>query len=193
MRFLTHFARNAQAERASRLPVGTVVAVRTKFDTFEGAVYCVDAKSRMIALETNRQGRKSTSLVSFTAIVDLTVKGKAAPAASSPAADAKLAVTRADIKAADEREARAIAQRREEAAKIGVGVTAEAQAVFDAMSKMLECRWKGKTIVLMDNITISPPYDESACKGGRNADQLMAAKKMLSKARSRIAATNATN
>ena len=26
-------------------PVGTVVAVRTKFDTFEGAVYCVDAKS----------------------------------------------------------------------------------------------------------------------------------------------------
>lgn len=51
-----------------------------------------------------------------------------------------------------EREARAIRVAEIAAANIGVGVTEEAQEVFNALAKTLPCTWQGTAIVVMDEV-----------------------------------------
>jgi hypothetical protein len=58
-------------------------------------------------------------------------------------------------KSIDERVKRAIDARME---KLGKGATAEAQQIFDILSKTLPCAWEGDTIVVMDEVRILPPY-----------------------------------
>mgnify|MGYP002630218891 FL=1 len=47
---------------------------------------------------------------------------------------------------------------------IGENVSAEAQEIFDALARTLPCRWKEQVIVVLEEVTIAPPYVEP--KGG---------------------------
>lgn len=42
-------------------------------------------------------------------------------------------------------------------------MTKEAQSIFDALSKTLPCVWQGRTILVMDVVTVPPPYTPSSC------------------------------
>ncbi|OLY78958.1 Protein LSM12-like protein [Smittium mucronatum] len=63
---------------------------------------------------------------------------------------------------------------------IGVGVTSEAQGIFNALNKTLPCRWIGDKISVLDEIIIEPPYDISNCKSlNSTSESLDRVKKVL--------------
>lgn len=73
-------------------------------------------------------------------------------------------------------------------AKVGEGVTKEAQGVFDSLSRTLPCVWSGKAILVMESVLVMPPYTVdavSAVGGGDNA-ALERIKRVLAAERQRL-------
>ncbi|KAL0305032.1 UNVERIFIED_CONTAM: hypothetical protein Sangu_3055800 [Sesamum angustifolium] len=74
-----------------------------------------------------------------------------------------------DLNTLQAREESAIRQAEADAERIGVGVTAEAQSLFDALSKTLPVRWDKTTIVVMNEVRVSSPYLPESVTGGTPA------------------------
>ncbi|CAG8535321.1 6993_t:CDS:2 [Ambispora gerdemannii] len=72
------------------------------------------------------------------------------------------------------REIQAYRETQQFLARIGVGVTVEAQEIFDALSKTLPVRWVEEKIVVLDEVIINPPYDLENCKAGSSASGSLA-------------------
>ncbi|KAK9459587.1 anticodon-binding domain-containing protein [Lipomyces oligophaga] len=54
----------------------------------------------------------------------------------------------------------------------GVGVTQEAQDLFDALAKLLPTHWVGKSILVLDEVTIDPPYTSQSCRADTQSPAL---------------------
>lgn len=74
-----------------------------------------------------------------------------------------------DLNALRAREDTAIRQAEMEAERIGVGVTPEAQNIYDALSKTLPVRWDKTVIVVMNEVRVSAPYLPQSVSGGTPA------------------------
>ncbi|OLL25083.1 Protein LSM12 A [Neolecta irregularis DAH-3] len=48
------------------------------------------------------------------------------------------------------------------------GVSNDGRAIFMALSKTLPCKWNGKSIAVLDDIIVDPPYTANATKSLRN-------------------------
>eukprot|EP00897_Mesotaenium_endlicherianum_P006978 jgi/Mesen1/6308/ME000325S05438 len=80
-----------------------------------------------------------------------------------------LQIPEVDLHVLQAREEAAIRQAETEAERIGVGVTVEAQDIFDALSKTLPVRWDKSAIVVMDEVRVSSPYQPDNVVGGSAA------------------------
>ncbi|XP_024530295.1 uncharacterized protein LOC9659747 [Selaginella moellendorffii] len=74
-----------------------------------------------------------------------------------------------DIASLKAREDAALKQAMAEAERIGVGVTQEAQDIFDALSKTLPVRWDKATILVMGDVRVNEPYLPENVTGGATA------------------------
>nr|GMD95823.1 protein LSM12 homolog [Ipomoea batatas] len=74
-----------------------------------------------------------------------------------------------DLDTLKAREDSAIRQAELDAERFGVGVTAEAQSIFDALAKTHPVRWDKTVIVVMNEVRVSSPYLPESVKGGTPA------------------------
>lgn len=73
------------------------------------------------------------------------------------------------------------------AARVGLGVTAQAQALFDALGRTHKVEWRAQAILLMDSVLIPPPYTPAGCtcSGAGSALELERARVVLGAERTR--------
>jgi len=75
-----------------------------------------------------------------------------------------------------------IEEKERQANYIGVGVTPQAQSLFHGITKTInEVRWDGQNIVVLDQVTIFPPYGIDNCKGKEGSKALQHVKKIVEK------------
>lgn len=92
-----------------------------------------------------------------------------------------------DLDRIRQREERTLRQAELDMSKFGVGVTKEAQAVFDALSKTMPCRWEDKTVVVLEEVYIDEPYGVDNCRAdGIHKYTLERVKKMVGAARVKL-------
>ncbi|CAA2954367.1 Hypothetical predicted protein [Olea europaea subsp. europaea] len=74
-----------------------------------------------------------------------------------------------DLNTLQAREDSAIRQAEIDAERIGVGVSAEARIIFDALAKTLPVRWDKTNIVVMNEVHVCSPYLPENVTGGTPA------------------------
>ena len=102
-----------------------------------------------------------SSIQSFTL---LELAPSAAPTSPAESASRAAPLPSLDIAAIHNRLKTTTAKLQEEEARLGKGVSEEAQAIFNGLSRTLTCRWDGERIIVMDQVIIEPPYGQGNLK-----------------------------
>ncbi|KAI8474438.1 MAG: anticodon-binding domain-containing protein [Monoraphidium minutum] len=139
--------------------IGCKVTIRTIFDEeVTGTVFAYDGATQSLVLQQNGShgGVNNLRLYAKAAIKELL-------SAEPPGSPPDLFLPAVDKERTRQREEKALRQAEADLAKVGVGVTKEAQSIFDALSKTLPCVWQGRSILVMDAVTVPPPYTPASC------------------------------
>lgn len=123
-------------------------------DPVSGTVFAFDPATRTLVL-------KSPGSAPFNSRLRLLAESAvtAVLEASPPAADAAdPPLPPLDPAKCRDRLDRAVAAATAAAAKIGVGVSARAQAAFDALDRTMPCAWDGDVVVVLGEVRLAPPY-----------------------------------
>ncbi|CAD5167627.1 uncharacterized protein LOC103997932 [Musa acuminata AAA Group] len=148
------------------LAVGCVLSLRTTLgDEIEGQIIAYDRPSNILVIQegSSKAGpRRNIRLLKANYIQDFTYLRKA----EDPIDPNKCYIDLAGLQA---REEASLRQAEIEAERIGVGVTSEAQSIFDALSKTLPVHWDKTVIVVMNEVRVSSPYLPENVIGGTPA------------------------
>ena len=141
------------------------IKLTTDDNTIEGYVFSYDPSVNILTLV---QPSSHSTLTKSYRLVDTTlIKEFGVLSTKEYVTSLMENLPQVDMKKIMAREQQLIANLQEEANQIGVGVTVEAQELFNALRKIYPCRWKEKTIVVADEVEIPPPYD--SVHGGATA------------------------
>lgn len=166
------------------LDVGCHVKLSTVLDEeVEGEIFALDTNTNCLVLV--QPG--STPFHNTLRLLKLNFL-KAVVSSEPPSNPPSTQLPYVDMQRCRDREEKAIRAAEMEANKIGVGVTRQAQQIFDALCKTLPCRWDGQRIVVLDEIDISPPYSPQDCRSRHPEDTTAMArvKKVLTAERQRL-------
>ncbi|XP_010551451.1 PREDICTED: uncharacterized protein LOC104822060 [Tarenaya hassleriana] len=158
---------NISGGESENFAVGNVYSVKViTGDEFQGIVMAYDPNPNLVIFEEGLKPRpghsKSTRMVNANFITELTYLGQS----EDPLAASECYV---DLNGLQSKEANAIRQAEVDAERMGVGVTAEAQSIFDALSKTLPVQWDKSEIVVMKEVRVRSPYRPDCVLGGTAA------------------------
>ncbi|PIA62173.1 hypothetical protein AQUCO_00200286v1 [Aquilegia coerulea] len=151
-----------EASNNEEFEVGCIIAIKTTLgDEFEGQIITFDRLSNVLVLQEGIKStpRRNIRLLKANYIKEFCVMGKA----EDPLDINECYI---DLKTLQAREESAIRQAEMEAERIGVGVTNEAQNIYDALSKTLPVRWDKTVIVVMNEVRVNSPYRPENVSGG---------------------------
>lgn len=147
--------------------VGCILSIKTTLgEEFQGQVLTFDRSSNILVLQEGINSgsgpKRNIRLLKANYIKEFTFLGQ-----GEDPLDLKKCFI--DLNNLQAREDSAIRQAELEAERFGIGVTAEAQSIFDALSKTLPVRWDKTTIVVMNEVRVSSPYLSESVVGGTPA------------------------
>mmetsp|Transcript_12372 Transcript_12372/g.40719 ORF Transcript_12372/g.40719 Transcript_12372/m.40719 type:complete len:170 (+) Transcript_12372:74-583(+) len=141
--------------------LGSQVTARTTTgETVTGEVFAFDAAAQCVVLREPGVNPQTHNV----RVVKLNHVAEVLSRTPPPAGWVPEPLPQVDMDKCHQREEFAIKRAEMEKAHIGIGVSAEAQDIFDALVKTLPCRWDATTIVVLDEIRIGEPYTQ--CSGG---------------------------
>lgn len=137
---------------------GSYIVVKTcDGHTFEGELYCHDETATFCVIkEDNDNGTANFYIIRSSTIVDVETKKGKSTYDPLPIIDRKIV---------DKIEKRAINDFKKNEARIGIGVTKDAQELFDFIWKTHpDCVWNNKDILVLNGeVSIKPPYGPNNC------------------------------
>eukprot|EP01113_Clastostelium_recurvatum_P029951 TRINITY_DN3626_c0_g1_i2.p1 TRINITY_DN3626_c0_g1~~TRINITY_DN3626_c0_g1_i2.p1 ORF type:complete len:176 (+),score=25.24 TRINITY_DN3626_c0_g1_i2:101-628(+) len=133
--------------------VGLVVQLQTsQGETVEGEVFSFDPTSNCLVLQEDAAGgKKNFKILKINGVKDIKVLSRGTQ-------DAMTTLPSINMSRVRMREEAALQQAVAESARIGVGVSSEAQEIFNALGKTLPVRWIQLQICVLDVLHINPPY-----------------------------------
>ncbi|ANB13361.1 Lsm12p [Sugiyamaella lignohabitans] len=86
-----------------------------------------------------------------------------------------------------ERESQGVKKAQHEALVNGVGVTPLGQHIFNTLYKTLPTRWHDKSIIVLNEVRVDPPYTAESCLADTNSSALELVKKIVGGAHEKMA------
>ncbi|KAK7207395.1 anticodon-binding domain-containing protein [Myxozyma melibiosi] len=166
--------------------VGLKVKITTALDdVIVGSVYTYCSQTNTLALiedeipNPSKPELKNLRIVKTSFIRDIAVVGRKTEdkavadqllqqqsngrAAGGPFAKVQPAIGPVQIEGVVQKMKSATRSAGQSLAQRNVAVTAEAQELFDSLSKTLPIRWVNKSILVLDEVMIDPPYTPDSC------------------------------
>ncbi|XVF84905.1 hypothetical protein PTKIN_Ptkin17bG0077000 [Pterospermum kingtungense] len=145
--------------------VGCLLSIKTTLgDEFEGQIISFDRLSNILVLQEGPKSgpRRNIRLLKANYIKEFSLLRQ-----DEDPLDVKKSFL--DLPSLQAREDSAIRKAEADSERFGVGVTSEAQSLFDALSKTLPVRWDKTVIVVMNEVRVSSPYLPESVSGGTPA------------------------
>ncbi|QSL65070.1 hypothetical protein MERGE_002375 [Pneumocystis wakefieldiae] len=159
--------------------IGLQVRVRTVLNETEtGEIYAYDAITNTLALQKKLKTSLpysrtwDFSILKISCLKEIQVIGEIKEKTSAdsegnkeanPFLDSQPSVVPVSLEVLSVREQISRKEHQTAIARKGVGVTQEAQNLFDSLSRTLPCRWEKQSIIVLDDVYIDPPYTVEAC------------------------------
>ncbi|CAN4112866.1 unnamed protein product [Withania somnifera] len=147
-----------EAHNNEEFSVGCVLSIKTTLgDEFEALVITFDKPSSILLLQEGISPsvpKRDIRLLKANYIKEFTFLGQS----QEPVDINKCFLDLSSLQA-----------REDSAIRFGIGVTAEGQNIFDALSKTLPVGWDETVIVVMNEVRVSSPYLPESVAGGTPA------------------------
>ena len=128
-------------------------------DPVEGAVFAYDPTTRVVVLASPGSAPFNARLRLLNpATITAVLSASPPPPGGATSGPTSLPLPPLDPAKCRDRLERATVAATAAAAKRGVGVSARAQAVFDALDRTLPCAWDGEAVVVLGEVRVPPPY-----------------------------------